>query len=184
MITLLPSYDMTFKEKIMILANLILFISFIATLVFRDISFILFAIIVLLLLYYVYLYERDKKKETIEKLGMENINFIDNSYCIQPSIDNPLMNPNMIDDGNDGNNNIKPCNIENCGIKRKIDSYFKQRLYKDVNDIYDRNFSQRQFYTVPASTIPNDQEGFSRWLYYREKTCKENNGNQCFNNIM
>jgi Ca2+/Na+ antiporter len=184
MITLLPSYDMTFKEKIMILGNLILFISFIATLVFRDISFVLFAVIVLLLMYYIYLYDRDKKKKTIEKLGMENINFIDDSYCIQPSIENPLMNPNMIDDGNNSNNNIKACNIENCGIKRKIDSYFKQRLYKDVNDIYDRNFSQRQFYTVPASTIPNDQEGFSHWLYYRKKTCKENNGNQCFNNIM
>jgi len=184
MITLLPSYDMTFKQKIMILANLILFISFIATLVFRDVSFVLFAIIVLLLLYYVHLYERDNKKKTIEKLGIENINFIDNNYCIQPSIENPFMNPNFIDDGNDSNNNIKACNIENTNIKNKIDSYFKQRLYKDVNDIYDRNFSQRQFYTVPSSTIPNDQEGFSHWLYHRKKTCKENNGNQCFNNIM
>ncbi len=68
MITLLPSYDMTFKEKIMILGNLILFISFIATLVFRDISFVLFAVIILLLMYYVYLYDRDKKKKELRNL--------------------------------------------------------------------------------------------------------------------
>jgi len=184
MITLFPSYDMTFKEKIIILANLIIFISFIASLVFRDISFILFALIILLILYYIYIYNKNNKKETLEKLGLKNISFIDNFYCIKPSKDNPFMNPNIINDNDDSNNNIKACNIENCSIKSQIDKYFKEPVYKDVNDIYHRNFSERQFYTVPATTIPNDQESFSHWLYHRKKTCKENNGEQCFNNIM
>ena len=181
MINLFTSYDMTFKEKIIILANFILFISFIASLVFRTFSFILFAIIILILLYYVYLYNNDNKKKSIENLGLHNIDIIDNNYCIKPSKENPFMNPNII---TEYDKNIKACNIENSKIKFNIDTFFKTPVYKDVTDIFETNFSQRQFYTVPASTIPNDQESFSHWLYYRKKTCKENNGEQCFNNIM
>jgi len=189
MITLFPSYDMSFKGKIMIFANLILFISFIASLIFRDISFIIFALIILIILYYVYYYYKNKKKESIEKLNIQNID-INNNYnnddffCIKPSKNNPFMNPNIIDDNNDFNNNFKACNIDDCSIKNEMNNYFKQPVYKDVNDIFENNFSQRQFYTVPATTIPNDQESFAFWLYNRKKTCKENNGEQCFNNIM
>jgi len=186
MITLFPSYDMTFKGKIMILGNLILFISFIATLIFRDISFMLFAVIILLLFYYIYIYNKNIKKQSIENLTMENINYNDdeNYYCIKPSKHNPFMNPNIINDNNDFNNNINACNIEDCYIKTEMNKYFKDPVYKDVIDIYENNFSQRQFYTIPSTTIPNDQEGFSKWLYNRPKTCKENNGEQCYNNIM
>ena len=34
-----------------------------------------------------------------------------------------------------------------------------------------------------SGTIPNDRESYEKWLYYRDKTCKENNGIQCYNNI-
>jgi hypothetical protein len=37
---------------------------------------------------------------------------------------------------------------------------------------------------MPSTTIPNNQEAFSKWLYYRKESCKEGNGEQCFNNIM
>jgi hypothetical protein len=93
------------------------------------------------------------------------------------------MNPNIVDTNNP-NNNISACDIDNPIIKQEIDKYFKEPIYRDVKDIYERDFSQRQFYTLPSTTIPNNQEGFAKWLYYRGKTCKENNGEQCFNNIM
>jgi hypothetical protein len=93
------------------------------------------------------------------------------------------MNPNIID-YNNINNNIKSCPYDNNNIKKNIDIYFKEDLYKDINDIFENNFSKRQFYTVPSTTIPNDRKSFENWLYYREKSCKENNGFQCYNNIM
>ena len=55
-------------------------------------------------------------------------------------------------------------------------------LYKDVSDIFSKNNSQRQFYTTPVTTIPNDQGSFADWLYKTPPTCKENNGNQCVAN--
>jgi hypothetical protein len=46
-----------------------------------------------------------------------------------------------------------------------------------VDDLFNRNTSQRQFYTTPVTTIPNDQTGFARWLYKLPETCKENQSN-------
>ena len=34
--------------------------------------------------------------------------------------------------------------------------------------------SQRNFYTTPSTTIPNDRESFQKWLYNTPQTCKEN----------
>ena len=93
------------------------------------------------------------------------------------------MNPTIIDYAN-SNNNIKACPFDKEIVKDNINTYFKQNVYKDINDIYERNFSERQFYTVPSTTIPNDRQSFEKWLYYRDKTCKENNGIQCYNNII
>jgi hypothetical protein len=34
--------------------------------------------------------------------------------------------------------------------------------------------SQRNYFTMPWTTIPNDQEKFANWLYKNPDTCKEN----------
>jgi hypothetical protein len=93
------------------------------------------------------------------------------------------MNPSIIDYTNN-NNNIKSCPIDKDTINDNINNYFQQNVYKDINDIYEREFSARQFYTMPSTTIPNDRKSYENWLYYRGKTCKENNGVQCYNNIL
>jgi len=181
MINFFPTYDMSFKEKIITLVYLVFFISLIASLIFREISFLLLGIIIILGLYYVYLYNLESKNKIKEELNIQNRDIINDKYCVKPNKNNPFMNPNMIDNIN---NNIKACHIDNMKIQKQINSYFSDPVYKDVLDIYGTNYSQRQFYTVPSSTIPNDQEAFGLWLYNRKKTCKENNGEQCYNNIM
>ena len=108
---------------------------------------------------------------------------VDNDICVIPTIENPFMNPSIIDYTNN-NNNIKSCPIDNNIINNNINDYFQQNVYKDINDIYEREFSARQFYTMPATTIPNDRKSYEEWLYHRDKTCKENNGFQCYNNII
>ena len=46
-------------------------------------------------------------------------------------------------------------------------------LFKDVNDVFGKMNSQRQFYTMPNTKIPNAQDDFAKWLYANPKTCKE-----------
>ena len=63
-----------------------------------------------------------------------------------------------------------------------VHNNFKNDLYNDVSDIFNRNNSQRSFYTVPSTTFPNEQNKFANWLYKLPKTCKEGNGFQCVGN--
>ena len=50
---------------------------------------------------------------------------------------------------------------------------------KDSEISFGKNNSQRQFYTVPGKTNPNDLESYKNWLYSTPPTCKEGNGLQC-----
>ena len=68
-------------------------------------------------------------------------------------------------------------------VKRDIKRYFEDGLFLDANDMYSKHNSQRQFYTVPGNSIPNDQDTFAKWLYATPKTCKEGNGLQCAANM-
>jgi hypothetical protein len=99
--------------------------------------------------------------------------------CIRPTLDNPFMNATMKDYLNtDVNNKIvdreAACGINDPKIKREIDEDFNNNLYKDVTDIFGKLNSQRNFYTMPWTTIPNDpKHDFAKWLYLSPKTCHE-----------
>ena len=173
-----PLINMTFKDKIISIINFIIFIALVLSLIFKNIIYILIALVIIILLFYVYLYEDNLRIKNKKVLNDHNLEFYDNKICVKPTLENPFMNPSIIDYKNN-NNNIKNCSyITNEIVNDNIDTYFSQNVYKDINDIYEKNFSARQFYTVPATTIPNDRESYEKWLYGRPKTCKENNGEQ------
>ena len=119
--------------------------------------------------------------EKIIKLHNDNVdeNFLMYDVgegCKVPEKNNPFMNPTLYSD----DNSKKPClSYNNKGIQREIEEKFNEDLYRDVNDIFGKNNSQRQFYTVPGKTNPNDLESYKKWLYSTPPTCKEGNGLQC-----
>ena len=103
-----------------------------------------------------------------------------NTECRIPTKDNPFMNPQMRDFGNDLPSVPKSCpSYNNVGVQRRIEELFNEDLYRDVNDIFGKNNSQRQFYTVPGNQVPNDQSSFGQWLYGTPPTCKEGNKAAC-----
>ena len=106
-----------------------------------------------------------------------------NGECKLPSKDNPFMNTEIYD-YNTKNVETPACNsYNNKGVQSYSDKLFSSSLIRDVNDLFGKNNSQRQFYTVPGNSIPNDQDTFSKWLYATPKTCKEGNGLQCAANM-
>ena len=70
----------------------------------------------------------------------------------------------------------------NKNTAKSIQESFNHNLFRNIDDVYGKNNSQRQFFTNPVTTIPNEQTKFANWLYNVPKTCKENNGNQCVAN--
>ena len=98
------------------------------------------------------------------------------SNCRVPTDNNPFMNPTLYNENND----ISPClSYNNKGVQKEIEDKFNNGLYRNSSDIFNKNNSQRQFYTVPSKKYPNDQESFKNWLYSTPPTCKEGNGIQC-----
>lgn len=177
--TLIPTDYMTIEEKLNTLTRLVIFICLIIALVLQDSKIILLMIILVILIIIIYQFQTSKEKEVDEFLDKHNSTVVDNKICTKPTKNNPFMNPTMLDLQNDQ----PACPISDKSTLTNIDEIYDNTMFRNVDDIYDRTTSKRQFYTVPASSIPNDQSMFANWLYNRGKSCKENNGSRCFNNI-
>jgi len=105
------------------------------------------------------------------------------TLCTQPTVDNPFMNPTLVDLAYFPNR-PPACPIVEPDVARRVQKDFEHDLYRDVDDVFDRYVSSRQFYTVPVTTIPTDQTGFANWVYGSGPTCKEPGGAaQCVRNL-
>lgn len=97
--------------------------------------------------------------------------------CTRPSRDNPFMNVLMSEYADDPR---RPPACELSSVYPDVDRAFNENLFADVEDVYARENAKRAFYTMPSTSIPNDQGSFARWLYKVDgKTCKEGNGQRC-----
>ena len=57
----------------------------------------------------------------------------------------------------------------------KQQEYIKRKLFSDLGDNYSFDYSMRNFYTNPNTTIPNDQEGFANFCFGDMISAKEGN---------
>lgn len=110
----------------------------------------------------------------------ENSNKINShKLCIKPTKNNPFMNAMNYD----SRYKQPACSsVDDEETQKDIDAFFNDNLFKDVSDIYNKRASQRQFFTMPYTTYPNDGGNFAKWLYAEPDTCKEGNGAQCVAN--
>lgn len=135
----------------------------------RVLYFIVFVGVVTWLIYTQSVHESADKKELFGMLNIEHD--FKNRPCTKPTKDNPFMNVTAAD-YTDFPNRPKACAIKDS--KEDVAALFEQGLNRMENDVFLKNASDRQFFTMPFTTIPNDQKGFAEWLYKTGPTCKEN----------
>lgn len=122
----------------------------------------------------------DNKKN--KEIGSEKLDEYDKNIilpkerkCSAPNRNNPFMNF-MLSDYTDDPDKPQACTNINDESNKKIiediDLNFNYNLYKDIDDLFDKKNSQRQFYTMPNTRNPNDQKSFAEWLYKVPETCK------------
>jgi len=70
------------------------------------------------------------------------------------------------------------CNADDEGINDGTKVFFNHELFRDVDELWEKKNSQRQFYTVPNTSVPNNQVEFAHWLYSGIPNCKED-GTAC-----
>jgi hypothetical protein len=179
-----PSKYMNYEEKLNSIVRFSFYFSFLLVLYKNNSNYLYIPILTLLITYYL----RENKDKFIE---LFNGSYSNNK--LTPTYDNPFMNPNLIVhdpktflpkqtnkkvrfDVNhhiDTNDDIK--------TKEEIQDKFNARLYQSVGDVFEKENSQRQFYSVPSRTYPNDQTAFAKWCYGLESTCKAGNDSKCLN---
>ncbi len=111
----------------------------------------------------------DSLDEKQSLYNVDEINDYQKNTCRKPNKNNPFMNPNITD----YNNGYIPtaCNVEDDEIKDDMYVNFNDDLFRDVDEVWERENSQRQFYTVPNTAVPNNQIEFAKWLY-KGPSCK------------
>lgn len=97
-----------------------------------------------------------------------------------PTAANPFMNV-LVNEISENPTKQPASNVDSIAIKNQLDDYFQTMFASDPGDTFQHTQSQRQFVTMPSTTIPNDQESFQNWLYrVPGQTCKEGNYGVCY----
>ena len=183
----IPTDIMTLEEKLNALMRFSIYLSLILIIYNKNYLNLYIIIITGLLTIFLYkYYNKVVKEETVsnvlDKFNMEENNIVFNkntkkndntNKCIKPTYLNPFMNRLMFDKEPD----LENCSLDDPEISEKIETNFNNNLYKDIGDIFNKNNSQRQYYTNSITSNPNDQNKFANWLYNTSETCKENNFN-------
>jgi hypothetical protein len=116
-------------------------------------------------------YNLDTPTNNKKKLNYEADKKYKKSKCRKPTADNPYMNI-VFSDYLDAANVPEPCNSDQT--KDDAQYLYNSTVYRNIEDVYERQNSQRLFYTLPITTIPNKQGEFADWLYKTGPQCKEN----------
>ena len=117
-----------------------------------------------------YISSRPPTKKKV-KFNLEDYTKYEKAICRKPTKENPYMNPLLNDISNYPELQPVACNADDEDIQDKITECYNEDLYRDVEDLFERHNSQRQFYTVPQ-TFPNDQKSFAEFCYKNDNICK------------
>jgi len=82
-----------------------------------------------------------------------------------PTASNPFMNP-LLTEILDNPDRPDAAPITDKAVKAEIEKAFQQteEMYMDTSDRFDLAQSQRTFHTMQSAKIPNDQDGFLKFL--------------------
>ena len=96
-----------------------------------------------------------------------------------PSNRNPFMNV-LIDEIKYNPGRGTAISVTDPLTKVQLDDFFRTDFASDPTDVFGKTQSQRQFITMPSTSIPNDQGSYQNWLYkIPGKTCKEGGREAC-----
>jgi hypothetical protein len=173
---------MTLQEKLNALLRFFIYLGILLALIKSNYKYLLLGIITALITIIINKYELQTEKETEKFLDKNNLTIVDNKICARSTVENPFMNLSVADISLNPEH-PQACDIENHEVKKSVAKNFYSRIFRDVNDIYSKDASERQFYTMPCTQVANDQSEFGKWLYINGGSCKDGNSEQCWRNI-
>lgn len=172
LVEFIPTPDMSYAEKLNAVSRFSVITAVALSLWNRSSLYLSIAMIVLLIVWLLYI----PGPENVTK-GLENKTFDrEDNECTMPTENNPFMNVRA-DEYKYNPDRPAACPINQ--VDNEIKYLFNKNVPKDENDLWDHNNSQRQFYSMPVTTIPNEQGKFANWLYGQDQVCKDGDYKVC-----
>ena len=199
-----PMPSMTSAQKLNAITRLVILLTILGYVYSQRTAILITGVVTLAILVILYLLQ--KKKDTQLKEAFEsNINNESSQVAkgltlpplkfTMPTQNNPLMNvlvPDIQYDperpaaapsfNEDIEKEINQKTIDFVGEQFDNDERIKKLLFADLADNMEFSFSMRNFNSMPATTVPNDQGAFAQFCYGDMISCKEGNALACERN--
>jgi len=170
----IPDRSMTLTAQLNAVFRFALYLTIILLVIKQDLRSIYIVVFVGFITWIIYVQDTSTNKLKNQVLETLNIGTdVKNRACYKPTSDNPFMNVSL-GDYKEFPNRPKACDV--LKHDKEVTDLFETTggsFVRATDDIYNRGGGDRQFYTNPSTTIPNDQEGFARFLFPLGKTLKE-----------
>ncbi|ABT16608.1 hypothetical protein ATCVMO0605SPH_544R [Acanthocystis turfacea Chlorella virus MO0605SPH] len=171
---IIPSRDQSDAERINAIVRLVLYCSLAVALIRSNIMYLVLglAIIAIISLAFAMGEKKKKKNESYSNLRPTTVKR-ERKACSPTTADNPFSNATvgalLGDEGR-----APACSYDTPGVAKEMRKNFNKGLFRNLDDVYEVENSQRQFYTMPVTTGAPDTIAFAEFLYgSRGKTCKE-----------
>ena len=172
----IPIDTMTDYEKVNAITRFSIYFSIILYILKDDIKYFYIPLLTCIVIYFLYsVNTTNKRVEEIDDSYVE-IKPKKVNYKL-PSKNNPFMNLNITDYGT--SKMSKPA-LKGNKVNKIVSSYF-DKMYKNTDDLHDKETFLRQYYTMPVTTVPDNRLKFAKWCYRGKRNCKTTN--DCYNNI-
>jgi len=162
-----PTDDMTGDDKLNAISRFVILLSLLGFVLTQTMRFLWIGIVTLFIIVMYHNATCANEEGFAQKV----------KSCTVPTEKNPLMNvllPEINGNPNRGKALAYTPKTEKK-IMEKVKKGLDPRIYRGTNNELDLEYSMRQFYTNPSTTVPNNQEEFANFCYGDMISAKEGN---------
>jgi hypothetical protein len=170
---IIPTRDQSDAERVNAIVRLVFYCALAVALIRSNVMYLVLglAIIVIVTLAFALGAKKKIKNESYANLRPTTVKR-ENKQCSSSTSDNPYSNATvgalLGDEGR-----APACSYDSPGVAKEIRKNFNQGLFRNLDDVYEKENSQRQFYTMPSTTSAPDTISFGQFLFGNKATCKE-----------
>lgn len=185
-----PNKNMSDTEASNAITRLILGLTVLGVIITQSLKLLVTGIITIAIIAFIHKNKNIKKEKNEKKEGFDTMNQVSDKFHL-PTKKNPFCNV-MLPEIHDNPTRKPAPPITNSKMEKDINKNVQdmisdvhaikgldERLFKDLGDNYEFDLGMRNFYTMPNTTIPNDQAGFARFCYGDMISCKEGSDLAC-----
>jgi len=174
----------TLEERMNSVVRLGVYVALLLAIYNREYRLLLIAPAVMLFTYFIYkrhkVYNKPADTKSLKSILKTSKAFEREPEEVKPTLNNPFMNPTILDIKEKPNRKAAKTYFEDTKeaeeLREDIKDKFEYNLYRDYDDVYESNNNDRQFYTVPNTETPTNQEKYLEFLYggMMDGGCKTN----------